>query len=161
MRPVSKNMQPNRAERRQSRRYHLCLETEATLKGDAVEPVKLHDISRTGFLMECSAPLGVGEGFEIHLMGGGSHRARAIWACGSLLGCEFQHKLTPGACSAALLKAKPVQHPPAGVWWSQDSEVPQGTTNELQRNGRAIGVAIGAAIACWAAILLMAAVLPA
>lgn len=150
---------PNQAERRRSRRHHLCLDAEAVV-ADKILPVQLHELSRSGFMMECKGPLAAGEQFEIRLAGSGAYRARAIWTCGSLLGCEFQQILSPSACSAALLKARPQKPAQAPTWWIDDDATDADEALEAKWRSiesRDVRLIFILSIALWAAVAIAAA----
>lgn len=158
MEPVTQIAQRQHAERRQSSRRHLCLDAEAMLPGSNIDTVQLHDLSNSGFLMECVTPIGVGERFEIRLAGSVAYPARAIWACGSLVGCEFQNRLSNSACSAALLKARPAKTRPATISWSNGSDLDQGAfASEItpsRKNSRVARLILGVSIALWATLAM-------
>jgi RNase P subunit RPR2 len=147
---------PSQAERRRSRRHHLYLDAEAVV-AEKILPVRLHELSRSGFLMECTGPLATGEQFEIRLAGSGSYLARAIWTCGSLVGCEFQHVLSPSACSAALLKARP-QKPAQTPSWRIDDEAAEANAapaaEQRSGEGRDVRLVLILSIALWATVAL-------
>ena len=72
-------------------------------KGD----IEVHNLSRTGMLVEVDATLPVGAAIEVELPGGARHRAEVVWADESLLGCRFAEPLSQATLSAALLRAAP------------------------------------------------------
>lgn len=150
------------AERRRSRRHPLCLDAEAVI-ADKILPVQLHELSRTGFLMECRGALAAGEQFEIRLAGSGAYLARAIWTCGPLIGCEFQHSLSPSACSAALLKARPKKSAQKPMWWI-DEDRPDAVdavdaaekTESRRGEARDVVLIVSLSIALWATLAIVA-----
>lgn len=97
-----------RRERRGALRRRFCLDAEAQIHAGAMTPVVLHELSRSGFLMETSESLRIGDRLQIRLPERGPVFARVVWSCGRHLGCEFQRPLSSGAVSAALLKARPI-----------------------------------------------------
>lgn len=151
----------DQAERRRSQRHILCLDAEAAV-GDKLLSVQLHELSRSGFLMECQDPFAVGEQFEIELAGSGSHRARTIWSCGSLVGCEFQTGLTASVCSAALLKANPKKQAETPMWWIDDDAGDTDAATETAAQpgvGRDVRWVVSLSIALWVTLAVTAAIL--
>ena len=109
--------------------------------------------------MECKGALAVGEQFEIRLAGSGTYRARAIWTCGSLVGCEFQHSLSPSACSAALLKARPTKPAQTPTWWIDDNSADTDVAAEpaASQGWRNVRLIVSLSIALWATLAIAAA----
>jgi hypothetical protein len=157
MNPVIATPHPMPSERRRYQRHELSLSAVAALPGNPDESVKLLELSRTGFLMRCNGPLGVGEPFAIRLEGIGEFAARAIWLCGSLIGCEFQSKLSAGACSEALLKARPAvknQTRDSGVEeWRWSDAMASAPTGEFWSK-KHIGRIIAASLMFWVTVTL-------
>ena len=98
---------PARAERRRSPRHRLCLDAEVEGSGELAAPVVVHELSQTGFLIEATVPLSVGQPLQLRLPQEQPVAARVVWSCGRHFGCELQRPLTSAAVSAALLKARP------------------------------------------------------
>lgn len=158
MNPVIATPHAMPSERRRYQRHELSLSAVAALPGNPDESVKLLELSRTGFLMHCDGQLGVGEPFAIRLEGIGEFAARAIWLCGSLIGCEFQSKLSAGACSEALLKARPAvknQTRDSGVeewrWSDAMASAPAGECWAKKRNHALI---IASSLMFWVTVAL-------
>lgn len=94
------------AEQRVSDRRVLRLEARvATPAGEG--GIQVHNLSRTGMLVECDSAVPVGSSIEVELPGGTSHRASVVWADEYLFGCRFDEILTQGELSAALLRSAP------------------------------------------------------
>lgn len=94
------------AEQRSSDRRVLRLGVQAaTPAGES--GVEVHNLSRTGMLVEAGAALPVGTSIEVELPGGGRHRAEVVWADEGLFGCRFAAPLSQATLSAALLRAAP------------------------------------------------------
>ena len=97
---------PSGETRRQPRRT-LLLEALGATAGDEATSVLIHNISATGLLLECEAPLDEGETLEIELPEAGVATASVIWASGRFFGCQFETPISPAALSAAQLRAAP------------------------------------------------------
>jgi hypothetical protein len=103
----SKASNAPQVERRGAVRRRLCLEAHAALSADLVMPAVIHELSRSGFLMEVSEQIAIGDSVELRMADLPSAAARVIWSCGSHYGCEFQRPLSKASLSTALLKARP------------------------------------------------------
>jgi hypothetical protein len=96
------------AENRASDRRVLRLEARvATPTGEG--GIQVHNLSRSGLLLEGVTGVEAGSEIEVELPGGTSHRAEVIWADESLFGCRFTRALTQAQLSAALLRSDPVE----------------------------------------------------
>lgn len=94
------------SEQRYSDRRVLRLEAKvATPAGE--EGVRVHNLSRTGMLVECVAAVEVGASIEVELPDGKIHRAEIVWADEGLVGCRFEFPLSQATLSAALLRSAP------------------------------------------------------
>ena len=89
-----------RAERRK-----LMLEVRGAHAGAADLPVKVHNISATGLLIECDAPLAINDRIDIDLPHAGLVSATLVWVSGQMFGCQFDTTLSPAALSAAQLRS--------------------------------------------------------
>ena len=69
--------------------------------------VTILDLSPTGFLLEASDTLAVGEAIDLDWPGGGAVRAVVKWSSGRFFGCQFKQPISTAALSAALLRAAP------------------------------------------------------
>ena len=141
-------------------RRTLRLEVEAVSPRDSSNAL-IHNLSRTGLLIETSARLEVGDTLEIELPEAGPTAALVIWSRGEFSGCEFAAPVSNGAVSAALLRA-PVEPPellkpsrPAPLW--SDLEADPARPGLAQPNRQALVaslmVALGIALALTAALL--------
>lgn len=70
--------------------------------------IQVHNLSRTGMLIEADASVRVGETIEVELPHGAVCRAEIVWADDALFGCHFAEPLTQAMLSAALLRAEPL-----------------------------------------------------
>lgn len=91
---------------RASDRRVLRLEARAATR-DGDNTIAVHNLSRTGMLVQSAAPLATGSRFEVELPGGSLHPAEVVWSDSGLLGCRFLRPLSRGQLSAALLKSAP------------------------------------------------------
>lgn len=66
--------------------------------------VRIHNISQSGMLIECDAPLETGDVFDVELPHAGAVAVKVIWAGGAFFGCEFGSPISPAAVSAAELR---------------------------------------------------------
>lgn len=97
------------AERRRSPRRRLCLDANVKTPAGSTVTVVVHELSRSGFLMETAGPFSVGEPLQLRLPERGGVPAQVVWTCGRHFGCEFQRPLSSAAVSTALLKARPAR----------------------------------------------------
>ncbi len=108
--------------------------------------------------MDCDGPLGVGEQFAIRLEGIGEFAARAIWVCGSLIGCEFQRKLAVGACSEALLKARPAMNKASGKLFVEERRRSNARSSalmgELRAKKRIVALIITLSLMFWVTVTI-------
>ena len=94
------------ADQRRSDRRVLRLEARAATPAGA-EGIAVHNLSRTGLLLEGLTGIAAGAEIAVELPGGSSHRAQVIWADEALFGCRFAEPLTQAQLSAALLRSAP------------------------------------------------------
>ena len=147
------------AEGRRTARRTLRLEVE-TVSPSAAANALIHNLSRTGLLLETTAALKVGDTLEVALPEAGPTAAKVIWSRGEFSGCEFVAPVTNGAVSAALLRA-PVAPPElltparAPVLWSDLA--PETATEEVAANRQtllaSLLVSVVVALALTAALL--------
>jgi transcriptional regulator with XRE-family HTH domain len=83
--------------------------------------VRIHNISQSGMLIECMAPLEVSDMIDVELPHAGVVSANIIWTSDHLFGCEFTSVISPAAVSAAELRGFA---PDASL---DDMPVPKGT----------------------------------
>lgn len=94
------------AEQRGADRRVLRLEARvATPAGEG--GIEVHNLSRTGMLVEAAGGVPVGTTIEVELPDGARHRAEVVWSDEGLFGCRFAKPLSQAALSAALLRAAP------------------------------------------------------
>lgn len=98
---------PERAyDRRSAKRRTLSLAVEGQSEHGPSEVI-VHDLSEVGLLLETSAGLTIGDQVDVVLPHAGATRASIAWRSGRFLGCEFHHRITSAAVSAALLQSTP------------------------------------------------------
>ena len=94
------------ADQRVSDRRVLRLEARAaTPAGEG--GIQVHNLSRSGLLLEGITGVAAGTEIEVELPGGTSQRAEVVWADETLFGCRFAKPLTQAQLSAALLRSSP------------------------------------------------------
>jgi len=141
----SSGVQPDR---RASERHFLKLRVPGSTPAEASVVVLIHDLSRTGLLIETSANLAVGADLEIDLPQTGVRQARVVWNGGHYFGCQFHEAISKGGLSAAILKS-PEAHPSEPVYgdtWVEEEKYPLRTR---------AAIIIGLALASWAIVLTL------
>ena len=93
------------ADQRVSDRRVLRLEARVASPAGA-GGVEVHNLSRTGMLLECTAGAAAGSAIEVELPGGSLHCAEVVWTDEGLFGCRFDKPLTRAQLSAALLRSE-------------------------------------------------------
>jgi hypothetical protein len=151
------------AEQRISDRRVLRLEARvATPSGEG--GIEVHNLSRTGMLVECGTSVPVGSTIEVELPGGTSHRASVVWADEHLFGCRFDEVLTQGELSAALLRSAPktqeqisdkAAHDQAMArlreyWGAEEGRQQDAPANDRLPLGTRLWVMLGLALVGWA-----------
>jgi hypothetical protein len=99
------------ANRRASPRRTLRLQALGTRSLEAAVPVVIHDLSRTGLLIETSAELAAGERIDVELPDSGPAQAKVVWSSGRFFGCKFEQAIPPAALSSAILRSPPADVP--------------------------------------------------
>ncbi|MBA3512422.1 PilZ domain-containing protein [Sphingomonas sp.] len=95
------------ANRRASPRRTLRLQALGTTSSQHAAEVAIHDLSRTGLLLETSAELAPGERIDVELPEAGRTEAKVIWSSGRFFGCKFKQPIPPAALSSAILRSPP------------------------------------------------------
>lgn len=83
------------------------LRLSSRVQGTADAGLIIHNLSRTGMLVECTAGVPAGSVIAVELPDGGTHNAQVVWADETLFGARFAKPLTQAQLSAALLRADP------------------------------------------------------
>jgi PilZ domain-containing protein len=97
--------EPDKGERRSSRRRKLRLETEGASASSSQTQVIIHDLSEEGLLVESPIPLVTGELLEVVVPEAGTAQAEVTWDGGRFYGCKFREPISTAAVSAALLRS--------------------------------------------------------
>ena len=95
------------ANRRNSPRRTLQLQALGTTSSQLAVRVVIHDLSRTGLLLETSADLAAGERIDVELPEAGPAQAKVVWSSGRFFGCKFERPIAPAALSSAILRSPP------------------------------------------------------
>lgn len=92
------------ADQRGDTRITLNLQATGTLDSGDLASVLIHDLSRTGLLIETDAVLVLGQAIWVALPQTGDVATRIVWNSGTLFGCRFEAPLSHAALSAARLR---------------------------------------------------------
>jgi hypothetical protein len=141
------------SDRRASERHFLKLRVPGSTASEAGVVVLIHDLSRTGLLIETSASLAVGANLEIDLPETGLRQAQVVWNSGHYFGCQFREPISRGGLSAALLK-NPAQTPPSDAAYDELWEDEEKFPPRIRA-----AIIIGLALASWAVVLALFALL--
>lgn len=90
--------------KRHSTRHKLRLSLQGAKASGVDVDVLVHNISRTGLLLESQVDLAVGDSIEIGLPHAGASGAKVIWASGPIYGCQFEAPISLATLSAAQLR---------------------------------------------------------
>jgi hypothetical protein len=142
-----------RSNRRGSDRHVLKLRVPGSTPSQSAAVVLIHDLSRTGLLIETPGGLDVGSDLEIDLPETGARQARVIWNSGHYFGCQFHAPISKGGLSAALLKSPAEAHPS-----NAEDDDPFANEEKFPLRTRA-GIMLGMALASWVVILAVFSVL--
>lgn len=130
------------ADRRRANRRLLKLQVPGLVPDRPGVAVLIHDLSRSGLLIETSADLGVGARLEVELPEAGHTDAQVMWANGRYFGCRFDSALDARALSAAQLMS------PAAV------SAPVEAANDHLPLATRIKVVGALALGAWALVLV-------
>lgn len=92
------------AEQRGETRIRLNLRATGILDSGDTAAVLIHDLSRTGLLIETEAAFVLRQAILVALPQTGDIAATIIWNSGTLFGCQFQTPLSNAAVAAARLR---------------------------------------------------------
>lgn len=146
---------------RRSTRKQLRLTTSAAISPTSPEDsstswmnVRVHDLSRTGLLIETYARIRLGDEITVELPECEGAVARVIWNSGFFHGCQFVDPLTSAVMSASLLKSAFDE-----AAWA--AELPEYVDEDERRHGDRplgprLGIIIGIAAVLWALIIAVA-----
>lgn len=156
---------------RGSIRRKLRLSAVSYSSATAQSSALIHDISRTGFLMQTSAALSAHEQFEVQMPNVPAVDAQVIWNSAGFFGCRFIQPVSQAFVSAALLRSPP----PAPAGHAASDGVPAAADerlaedrfashdiNPLERDGAhnqfspgaRLGIIVALAVASWLLVLM-------
>lgn len=115
----------------------------------------VHNLSRSGLLVACDAPLAKGEEITVEFASGTRHLAEVVWTDDGLCGCRFAQPLTRGEISAALLRALPGEPSPITAVPVEPARVSISDLGALTPGAKA-WIIIGAALLSWACLASLA-----
>jgi hypothetical protein len=132
----------------------------------------IHNLSRTGMLIETTDDLAVGETIQVELPHAGVLQAEVVWHSERLFGCQFHQAISKAAVSAALLRSPapvpgPAELPPLAEAVAPQDPSPEGWdrgdvdsagVRRLPARTRLMVIA-GLSIACWAVVGIPAALI--
>lgn len=137
-------------DRRASDRRLLRLPVAGAIANDSGVDVFIHDLSRSGLLMETRTALQVGDQIEVDLPEAGNTIARVVWSTGQFFGCQFNSLIPAAALSAALLRNPIVRdsRPAEAVY----AVTPEAAKTELLPLRHRAAVVLALATAAWIAV---------
>ncbi|WP_310467420.1 hypothetical protein [Sphingomonas sp.] len=139
-------------ERRASPRRRLCLEVQAEISPGCWTDVIIHNLSRSGFVMEAAGSPAIGTRIHLRLLND-PVAARLIWNCRAHSGCEFERPLSSPALSATLLKSRPAtaaEGLPPRLHFDPQGEAAAVASAARPARMSGVGVAIAASALLWA-----------
>jgi hypothetical protein len=137
-------------EQRSAKRRHLSLQVAGSIEAQENFNATVRDLSQTGFLMDSSVGLSMGEVIYVDLPRRGPVSAQVAWTDGHRAGCRFLEPISPGNVSAALLGSLPEsRRVSAAAPAVQPAPNPPA---ELSR-GQKLAIIVGLAILAWGALL--------
>ena len=139
--------------RRYSDRQLLKLQVAGVLADGPGVDVFIHDLSRSGLLIETWANLTVGTQIEVDLPEAGKTMARVVWSTGRYFGCQFNASIPSAALSAAILK-NPVAVPRSTPQAAPAAALITHDLDDVLSLGTRMRIIIGLATAAWAAIFV-------
>jgi hypothetical protein len=97
------------ADHRTTARRTLKLAVRSRSQAGGEHHVVVHNISRTGFLIEApEGGLAVGDGLFLDVPEDGEVESKVVWESGRLFGCKFRSPVSQAAVSGALLQGDPI-----------------------------------------------------
>jgi len=109
-RPLVAQLEPGEEQgnRRAATRRIVRLKSQGAIAPNLATDVVVHDLSRTGLLIETTADIAPGERLEVDLPEAGLTEAIVVWSSGCFFGCEFRQPISAAALSSALLRSPSV-----------------------------------------------------
>jgi len=139
-------------EERGAKRYRLLLQASAEAPEIGLTDVVIHDLSATGFLIECGERLATGTEINLELPGPSFVAGEVLWSSGNFFGGEFSAPLD-GAALASARSTSPVIWPDFVAKSAANrigviGEVPDEHGKRLPFGGRLL-VITGASLLLW------------
>lgn len=104
--PQPRSLDASSLDDRRAPRRDLQIETSGVLPGGIEANVTVHNLSRSGLLLETDLPLEVDEVLAVSLPGFGAADARIVWRSERLYGCAFTDELPEQALSSARIETE-------------------------------------------------------
>jgi hypothetical protein len=139
-------------DRRNSDRRTLRLRVPGSTTSASGVDVLVHDISRSGLLMETKVNLALGTIIDIDFPEIGLQTATVMWERDRYFGCEFQTPLSKAGLSAALLKSFDRHEGRVESGQCQPEDGSESEAGKLSVRDR-LAIITVLALACWAACL--------
>ena len=139
-------------DRRIAHRRLLRLSVAGAVRNSTGVDVFIHDLSRSGLLIETWTELAVGDQIEVDLPEAGMTVARVAWSTGRFFGCQFNSIIPAAAVSAAMLK-NPFDRPADNAETESPATGAPESVGMLPPRTR-MWVFIGLGLAAWLALLL-------
>ena len=122
-------------------RHRITLKASGTFAGGGPANVTVHNVSRTGMLLECDSSLPVDEILMIDLPGAEATQAKVVWTSDRLHGCEFLEPVSKAVLSAAQLRSAVGSDLKALEHGDADSGEPFGIRLQRLRKERGLSLA--------------------
>lgn len=139
-------------DRRIAHRRLLRLPVAGAVRNSTGVDVFIHDLSRSGLLIETWTELAVGDQIEVDLPEAGMIVARIVWCTGRFFGCQFNSIIPAAAVSAAMLK-NPIDRP-ADNAETQSPATEASESVEILPLRTRMWIVLGLGSAAWLALLL-------
>lgn len=140
-------------DRRTSARRTLKLRVPASATSGSGVAVLVHDISRSGLLIETDASLAIGTELDVDFPEVGPRTATIVWNRDQFFGCEFHEPLSQAGLSATFLKSSPGLESRAGSdLIHTEADYDDLESEKLPLRTR-LTVIIALALAAWAACI--------
>ena len=141
---------------RDSPRHRLMLMADARQPDGAAFPVRLHNLSETGMLIEAQAPLVVGTRIVVVHPTAGDIVATVTWRGNELAGLQFARRLPPAMVTQAIRGSSvvwlPVPHRLTSDTGDDSTDTPNPRAPAPLPVARRLQVVLGLSLSLWAAI---------
>jgi hypothetical protein len=98
---LNAKLKPISDEERSAHRFRLLLQASAGITETGLVDVSIHDLSATGFLLECDESIQVGTEVSLEIPSVGSALGDVVWTSGRFSGGEFRTPLPSSAIASA------------------------------------------------------------